>query len=113
MRDTHARRSFLAAPGGDAAEFMLALRVYHMNGGTYGKTASEVKVLLEKVCVCVCVCVCCHTARLTVRAQYLNTLPVQRQFYMHTDEHAIENLVLTMGLAGTRAPRRRAHSSAC
>jgi hypothetical protein len=69
--DGRSEFAVLGTPGGDAAEFATALSIYSENGGNV-TTEEQVMDLF---------------------VAFLQTLPVTRQFYLHTDSHAEEALV--------------------
>jgi len=61
----------LGTPGGDIAEFATAISIYSENGGN---VTTEEEVMFHFV-------------------SFIESLPITRPFYLHTDSHAVEYLV--------------------
>jgi len=77
--DGRSTDAIFGTPGGDAGEFLLGLSTFDKFGGDVS-THHKVKTIFES---------------------FLSTIPSERQFYMHTDMHAIEYIQSQLGIPAT------------
>lgn len=63
-------QGIIGTPGGDSGEFIIALAIYAKNGGN---VSSDERIL-------------------EIFQTFMGTVSLSRQFYMHTDSHALEQL---------------------